>query len=349
MRGRFINVGAEGLRRVPGQGAWPPDTESINVFVFGGSTTFGVGAPDDQTIPSYLAVRLARLACGAPIRVYNLGRPAYYSAQERILFEQLVLAGRVPRLAVFVDGLNEFYIWPRPLSADVMRAALDGTFEPGVARRTLDLLESLPLVRSSRALRARFAAERAGTPDPDVPDPETVLAEWAANRQLIERVAQAYGVATLFVWQPVPDYRYEARHHLFPGDAGLAWRSPARMRRGYELMEARREQLGDNFVWLADLQEGWRENLYVTDMHYRPVLSEAIADRIARAVDERSLLDCTARTVSRECARRSPASDLPSSPPRPASYTWSSSVPACRCFPSPRAPTACSWTRDCGS
>lgn len=292
LRGRYFNVGPEGLRRVRDQGPWPPDPAAVNVFVFGGSTTFGVGAPDDQTIPSYLGERLARAACGAPIRVYNLGRPAYYSAQERILFERLLVAGRVPRLAVFVDGLNEFYIWPRPLAADVLRTALEGTFERGVAGRVHELLEALPLVRGARALRARLVDERPPAAALDRPDPETVLAEWAANRLLIERVAQVYGAATLFAWQPVPCYRYDLRYHLFSGADGLAQLTPARMRTGYEMMEARRGQLGDNFLWLADLQQDWRENLYVTDMHYRPVLSEAIADRIARAVIERRLLRC---------------------------------------------------------
>src|SRR6185436_14410167 len=33
----------------------------------------------------------------------------YYSSQERILFSNLLATGIVPDVAVFVDGLNEFY------------------------------------------------------------------------------------------------------------------------------------------------------------------------------------------------------------------------------------------------
>lgn len=288
LRGRYFNVSPEGFRQVQGQGPWPPDPATVNVFVFGGSTAFGVGAPDEQTIPSYLGDRL-RDACSVPVRVYNVGRPAYYSAQERILFEQLLLAGRVPRLAVFVDGLNEFFIWPRPLAADVLRVALEGTFHRGVPERLFELIDALPLVRGARPLRGWPQTQQARE---ERPTPQAVITEWQANRRLTESVARAYGVSTLFVWQPVPAYRYDVRFHLFHSDEGFARLSPERMRSGYELLAAQRTELGDNFLWLADVQDGWKENLYVTDMHYRPVLSEAIAERIARSVRERGLLGC---------------------------------------------------------
>lgn len=41
VRGRFVNVDPAGFRYSTDQGPWPPDPRSYNVFVFGGSTTFG--------------------------------------------------------------------------------------------------------------------------------------------------------------------------------------------------------------------------------------------------------------------------------------------------------------------
>ncbi len=52
--GRFVNVDQAGFRRVRDQGPWPPDASAENIFMFGGSTTFGYGVPDSETIASHL-------------------------------------------------------------------------------------------------------------------------------------------------------------------------------------------------------------------------------------------------------------------------------------------------------
>jgi len=41
--------------------------------------------------------------------VYNFGRAGYYSTQERILFEYFVAKGVKPDVAIFLDGLNDFF------------------------------------------------------------------------------------------------------------------------------------------------------------------------------------------------------------------------------------------------
>lgn len=61
---------------------------------------------DGDAIASYLQP-LVVAADGRPARVYNFGHSGYYSTQERILFTRLVVAGHVPDVAVFVDGLND--------------------------------------------------------------------------------------------------------------------------------------------------------------------------------------------------------------------------------------------------
>jgi hypothetical protein len=48
VEGKFVHVDKEGFRRSSNQGPWPPSPDALNTFVFGGSTTFGYGLPDDQ-------------------------------------------------------------------------------------------------------------------------------------------------------------------------------------------------------------------------------------------------------------------------------------------------------------
>ena len=107
-RGDYVNVDENGFRFSADQASWPPDPKKVNVFVFGGSTTFGYGVADLETVPSRLQEEL-REKFVTPVSVYNFGRGYYYSTQERVLFEKLLLSGYVPNVAIFIDGLNDFY------------------------------------------------------------------------------------------------------------------------------------------------------------------------------------------------------------------------------------------------
>ena len=92
--GQFLNTDARGLRRKTTARA--PCSNPVRVFVFGGSTTFGYGVADEETIPAQLAAQLANLLPGKRVSVYNLATPNYVGIQERIQLEQLLLNGHAP-------------------------------------------------------------------------------------------------------------------------------------------------------------------------------------------------------------------------------------------------------------
>ncbi len=124
--GRYVNVSAEGYRVSREQGPWPPAEDSLNVFLFGGSTTFGYGVNDDQTIASYLQPFLAE-GLNRDVRVYNFGQGHYYSTQERIQFTELLASGAVPDVALFIDGLYDFYFaFDEPLFTERFRNFASG-------------------------------------------------------------------------------------------------------------------------------------------------------------------------------------------------------------------------------
>jgi hypothetical protein len=92
--GEYVNIHDAGYRIGENQGPWPPRKEDFVIFMFGGSTTFGWGLPDNQTIASYLQPLLsAKLE--KKVSVYNFGCPFYFSTQERLLFEKLISWGVV--------------------------------------------------------------------------------------------------------------------------------------------------------------------------------------------------------------------------------------------------------------
>ena len=281
-RGRFVNVDAAGFRWGRARPPWPLEHDAYNVFVFGGSTTFGYGVPDSDTVPSFLQERLGTVA-GKPVRTYNFGRSAYYSTQERILFERLVTAGHVPDAAVFVDGLNDFSSPDDlPWSEGILKGRI-GAPRLDWPRALKSVIDLLPLtVTVLHLARLAGSADEAspvvGVRSNDPAEVDRIIARWTRSKALIEGAARASGVSTTFVWQPIPTYGGVATGSdarvLASNLAGFAYPRFA--------AQVAAHSLGTNFVWCAEPGEGTLASLYVDAVHYGPVM----ADRVARCASD---------------------------------------------------------------
>jgi lysophospholipase L1-like esterase len=76
-----------------------------NIFVFGGSTTFGTFVRDDETWTYYLSAMLKN-AGYKNVKVYNLGQGTFNIQDEiYLLFDQL-RQRRVPNMVIFLEGVN---------------------------------------------------------------------------------------------------------------------------------------------------------------------------------------------------------------------------------------------------
>ncbi len=288
--GRFVNVHAAGFRLSREQGPWPLDPGCPCVFLFGGSTAFGYGLPDGETIASHLQAFLAAREPSA--RCYNFGRGGYYSSQERVLFEQLLAAGTVPRVAVFLDGLNEF-VFDQPQ----FTARLEGFVGTPALTSASMLWRSLPLnaliAREKHRRRLRPARPSLARYD-DPPRLDRLIERYLENRRIIAAVAAAWGVKPLFVWQPVPTYKYDLDYHPFGSfDFGLNHYSAFGYARMAERLPA--PARGPDFLWAADMQEGVREPLYVDEIHYTAAMSRRVAEEIGTALVQRGLVTASGR------------------------------------------------------
>ena len=279
IHGKYVNVSERGFRVNPPQGPWPIDPKNYNIFVFGGSTTFGYGVADDQTIPYYLQSRLAKSNHGARRTcVYNFGCGFYYSTQERIEFEQFLQSGIKPDLALFIDGLNDFFFAGGVLPyTPQLNKAMDPNNQ--FSRGLLDLSQMLPV---GRALGFLGVA-------PDWPDqnkkasPELlsrVIDTYTWNKKAIESIGRENGVPTVFVFQPVSMYKYDLTYHLFrEGAYGSGWQQHINAIEGYPLMAkyVAEHPMGNDYLWLADIQEGKQKPIYCDQVHYTPEFDDEIA------------------------------------------------------------------------
>ena len=226
---------------------------------------------------------------------YLLKRCRYtISAEERILFEQILSDRYIPDAAIFIDGSNEFY-FDDPLFTSRLRQAMEDTydFDADIAK--------LPVVRLAKktgghaftSIKGMFGMNRrqetTGFDNTQRNSPEMIqyiMARYLANRKLITSAAHAFGVKCIFVWQPVPTFKYDERYHPF-GDEGHIF-----SRHGYSAMEKdmRSSRQDKNFLWCADIQEHVKEQLYVDGVHYSAKLTALLSQCIARGIQERSLL-----------------------------------------------------------
>ncbi|MHB2017522.1 MAG: SGNH/GDSL hydrolase family protein [Candidatus Xenobia bacterium] len=266
------------IRTVPA----PSSGKPLQVYVFGGSTTFGVYVADGWTYSSYLWDLLQQKAGNRPVELTNFGRPYYYSTQEVALFARLLKTGHRPDVAIFLDGLNDCFIpfWQPSPDVPMFTDRMSEWIQLAqFGRDWLTQYRWLPMVKLAFYLRARLDAARA-KPQPTITGPsgEQVLSIYAANVQMAKALANAYGVRPYFFWQPVPFHHYD-------------W---ANSRRTYPLPPAILGVFADAYAWLHQTVPGAidladcippHQKVFVDNYHYSPAFNKILAAQIASHVD----------------------------------------------------------------
>jgi len=212
-----------------------------------------------------------------------------------------------------VDGLNEFYYSSNePLYTRQFREFVDqgtprtsdigfisktslGRAVKGIGHRFSKLLqEDQHSVQLNEKMEANLS-NNSKCADPKVLD--EAIQRYLQNKKLIEAASKTFGVIPIFVWQPVPTYHYDQHYHLF-SEGGYGKHSCSLY--GYERMAELLENtpLGNNFLWLADIQKDEKEPLYVDKVHYSARFSKQIAIAIADLLFERSLVSRTEKVTN---------------------------------------------------
>lgn len=269
-RGKFVHVSPEGFREVRNQQPFPPAPNRKAVFLFGGSTQFGYGVRDDQTIASYLQDRLDKDFPGE-FAVYNFGTGFDYAAQYRIRLETLLRQDHVPFAVITLHGLNEqgFFCGnhKRPYA----------TFKP--IERSDYLFENNLAVLLKRHLNidARKAMGRTDDPEFGVDrrallNPCPIIDLMFRAEKLTAHYGKRYGFKVLSVFQPTPvvdKYRQSGEKDKL--EEFLTAFAP--------YIEASKKEHGNGFLSLLDFAGPGAMN-YVDQIHYNAPMNEAISGAI---------------------------------------------------------------------
>jgi hypothetical protein len=203
--GETINVDAAGLRRTAGSRCG--DTEPV-IWLFGGSTMWGFGSPDSETIPSLLARRYAK--GGRPVCAVNYGEDSWRSAQGVVkLTLELKSASRRPDVVVFLSGCNDIF------TPFFLTGRADREWDFAQSKPWLDELArpgegSFTFLRATNtaALARRVAGRlKAPAPWPRPSDPERLASEVAdgflRDVDVLDALGRGYGFRWAAFWQPL--------------------------------------------------------------------------------------------------------------------------------------------------
>jgi hypothetical protein len=289
-KGRYFNITEDGYRP---NGAEPQDLAAPGpkVFLYGGSTAMGIGVADDETIAAYAQAAL-KAAGRADIQVFNFGVVSYFSTQERIALERQLTAGQKPDVAVFVDGLNDFYYCTVPDVSAWNERLIQLTRARSRMPLGLELAHRSNVVQLAKHLggdKSVMVREWGSFCETET-DVDKVIRRLDANRRMIDATAERMGFKALFVQQPVPTYSYDNRKRPFPvKEEALGYHMNSA--RGYPRMADMKDkgQLWDHgLLWLAELEPA-EGNAYIDTIHYSPRFNKAIGERIAQAILEGNL------------------------------------------------------------
>jgi hypothetical protein len=285
-QGKHFTITEDGYR---GNGAETPqdlNAAGPKVFVYGGSTAMGIGVADDETIPAYVEKAL-KAAGRADIQVFNFGVVSYFSTQERIALERHLTAGIKPDVAVFVDGVNDFYYCTIPDVSAWNERLIQLTRARSRMPIGLELSHRSNVVQLARHLGGdkSIAVREWGSFCETEADVDKVVHRLDTNRRIIDATAERLGFKALFVQQPVPTYSYDNRKRPFPvKEEALGYHMNSA--RGYPKMAQMKAdgKLWDhNLLWLPELEPA-EGNAYIDTIHYSPRFNKAIGEAVAASI-----------------------------------------------------------------
>lgn len=257
------------------------------IWFFGGSTTYGYGLSDEETIPAKLEGIL-----GPKYRVLNFGRGHYYSAQENALLLSRLLQGEKPDLAVFLDGLNErcdIASYQNELSsafdaiAGGYRWHYDEIIKP--VRYVLGIFKGILLSwrdqdsdKKIRNVHNKLNCDTHPLPGAGPADTRGLDSVVGANLQQRNFICSNYEVKCLTFSQPIAGI-----HGIHSDNILLTPAQRQELKNKFELINPQMRKLGA--IDLTDLS-GVHKHAYVDDVHYSPTATQKIAESMAKYVQK---------------------------------------------------------------
>lgn len=310
-RGKRVSI-EQDARAFPVRKTFNPPQDSskpiVDVFVLGGSTTFGYYVSDEHTWPSYLTKALNQKAeregLNIQVRVTNYGHATHYPTQETALCMELFRSGHRPHLVIFMDGVNWGPAQDHPFYTRELGQAFHSAQHLNqnlAVQHTQGLLKKwLPMYRLAVSVNQRMQkespAETLGTQQTELGEKSAVggpndylqhvIQRFQQANRIGKKVCEEYGSSAMFFLQPDASYNYPVT---------LLRRAPVNWEARQSQRKVFYDALAENrdFISLAqafrDYGVDQGRKAVVNGMHYSPNFNKFLAETVAAHIDLRKI------------------------------------------------------------
>ena len=271
---RFLDASSPYINVVDGiRSSWTPppcDCRRLTVWMYGGSTTWGIGQRDDHTIPS----ELARVATerGITLDVQNRGITGFthWMESERLAWD--LTSNPRPDLVVFYDGVNEIYSGN---GANDFRA----TNEAPVDAAAVDNWRNVGRLDGERPEPPSSGGVIDTTDDPLGPvyRARDSVARYDRTREMSRSIAEQNDLPVRYFWQPS---RYD--RPLIPGEPHWSTWQENDMRR---MMQVAADSLPSDVVNLREVLAGDTTPMFTDDVHHNEKGARIVAEAMFRELE----------------------------------------------------------------
>tara|TARA_B100001123_G_scaffold331128_1_gene373332 strand:+ start:540 stop:1649 length:1110 start_codon:yes stop_codon:yes gene_type:complete len=250
----------------------PPKGGKKEIWLFGGSTTFGYGVKNDETIAANLERQLDN-----QYRVINFGSGYYYSTQERILFNNLLLQLPAPHAAIFIDGVNDLgraYNFDETINSNNIKYKLAKTSNDDIKDYFKERFYRLNIVRliSEFKSKKKKVHSTSNLSEAEISKLVNVLVN---NQKINQAVGKMYNVKLVNILQPAPIYSDSYSTSRVPKEFLSTYIDKFDLKNvklGYQIYLSKKYNLAINLSKLKI-----KEPMFIDMFHYSPEFNGAIA------------------------------------------------------------------------
>ena len=250
---------------------WAPPASGqtrLTVWMFGGSTTYGLNQRDDHTIASELA--RAAAANGIELDIHNKGNNGQLHWMESERFAWDLTTEQAPDLVLFYDGVNE--TWEGSTLNRFSTGDVPDMYDPTL----LDAWENGREGTSTDAPAAPPGARLVGRPRGPVlglvGEAKATIDRYDRARALSKSTATAHSLPVRYFWQPS---RYSRPLVLSEPHYDTANENNARVSEQLKV-----KYLPKDVIDLSDSLRGTTEPLFTDDVHHNEEGARLIAAKM---------------------------------------------------------------------
>lgn len=286
-QGELITIDQDGIRRTLHNHC--EDKTAKTIWMFGDSVMWGAGAPDTDTIPSYIAADYEK--AGQPACIVNYAEKGYANTQEVIaLMEELKHTKRKPDEVLFYDGGTEAFTAYQSGQVDVhsnylsFKTFLDnwGAYEKAGFSYFGQTNTARFLKKMGERVQPQPKQAKAALPTLDIESASKAIVEnYSQNMDIVNLLAKQYHFRPIFAWYPnmavghkeLTPYEQQvlaSEYHQFP-DLGTIYAGT---------YQRAKEMNRPDLIYLGDLLDDQKDSLYVGISHLKPEGNQLVANHL---------------------------------------------------------------------